>query len=786
MSRATRTLLLLYLVLLILPTPWAAAQGLPDVDADGVEDVLDNCSIISNADQADIDADRTGDVCECGDASGNGRVDIVDWAVLGRCAAGLGSCDPLCDVTDDAVCDGSDPGPLRGYLAGLVAKGDLLCPQRPLLSDLPIAPDEENPPVIEFDPLPPGFIRDDPLDYGTGDFTLDPGPDPRLPAIGGTAANSGEALDFVDSTTPVESTAPVVQRLDAWIIETAEGRYADVSLGPFLVRVLAAGSPTAVSGPPADVELFAPTWALEELQFVKTLNIGTDPASGGPLFSVSSVAIQDTGGTPIDQDGGFDLQYQPSACDEKAVLEYTKTGPLAPGMPPLNFPEISGCSDERCVLALTGWVSAHNNAWRAKQMIDFADQQDKYYRSFIWGQPGLKQNGLKATLESSPEYWFGGYAGYRFDAIDNGIGKLSSMMETLKTGGLTIDLSCPDAGSDPGNVCFTTEASAHHWIRSNIALCDGFFALENDDGDPITYWFRAHTLSHELMHHRDVDFVKDGQPRTRAVQDKHIHGHGNSCIFDVSTISFYGKTNVRELATYENLQQGNCKHREKAFGNNDTWAYFVTRIGDLVHRQILWSWPAPAQPTPQPPDCDQPGDEGCQCAVTLDFGEGSDPDGDYRIDRYCPDADNPLSCIKTKFNASDTVGVCVDCEELRGPGCECDGGRPCDQGSCFGDDTFGGGVGHCYVDPIPDWVCLADCKRLFNDDDAYCYHEALGGARCYDSGCSEPEAEACFLQGKTCRDSACVVECSSEQDCDALGYPPAFICSPQGRCAFPL
>jgi hypothetical protein len=130
-------------------------------------------------------------------------------------------------------------------------------------------------------------------------------------------------------------------------------------------------------------------------------------------------------------------------------------------------------------------------------------------------------------------------------------------------------------------------------------------------------------------------------------------------------------------------------------------------------------------------------------------------------------------------------GVCVDCEEFRGPGCECDEGLPCDKGECFGEDTFGGGgTGHCYVAPAPSWVCLADCERLFNDPGAYCYQEALGGARCYDSGCSEPEAKTCYPQGRVCRDSLCVLECVNQQDCAALGYPPAFACI-ANRCEFP-
>jgi hypothetical protein len=762
-----------------------AQGGPPDADDDGVEDIVDVCSIVPDPLQADANGDGDGDLCECGDADGSGVLSVRDWATLARCTAFLGTCGPLCDVTADAVCDGADAPPLRGHLVSLVAKEDLRCAQRRLVSEIPEQAEEEEPPTHDLDPLPPGYSLDDPLLYGTDDLVQDPGPGPRRPAIGQTLANTGDRLAF-RTAVPTASVANVVQPLDSAIVETPLGRWADVFLGPYLIRVLAAGAPPSFppGGPTPELLLSAPSHALEDLVLTKTTEVSTDSGSGGQVFAVTGVALTEaTSGAPLDQQGGLALEYPPTTCEEKAVAEFSKAGPLVPEMPPVHFPPVGSCSDAECVLALTGWISAHHNAWRAQQMLDYVAGQNAYYRSFIWGQPGLTQNGNPTTEESSPEYWFGHFADYRLDAIRSGIGKLRDMFDTLKTGGLAINLYCPTVA---GNLCFTSAASAHHVVRSDVALCDPFFILEDPNGDPVTYWPRAQVSTHELMHHRTVEFTKDGNNLSRAVQDTHLHGHGDLCISDVSTVKFYGKGRVRELATYFNSEQGNCKHREKAFGNNDSWGYFVTRIGDLVHRKIMWTWPAPAAPTPQPPDCDEPGVEACQCAETLPFGEGSDPDGDAAIDEYCPDDETELSCINTKFNASSTVGVCVDCEEFRGPGCECDSGQLCDQGDCFGEDTFGGGgTGHCYVNPIPPWVCLADCERLFNDPAAYCYHEALGGARCYDSGCSEPEAESCFLQGKVCRDSACVIECVNQQGCTALGYPPAFECI-ENRCEFPL
>jgi hypothetical protein len=43
--------------------------GSPDFDADGVLNAVDNCPLVSNADQADADRDGTGDACDADDTS---------------------------------------------------------------------------------------------------------------------------------------------------------------------------------------------------------------------------------------------------------------------------------------------------------------------------------------------------------------------------------------------------------------------------------------------------------------------------------------------------------------------------------------------------------------------------------------------------------------------------------------------------------------------------------------------------------------------------------------------
>ena len=148
----------------------------------------------------------------------------------------------------------------------------------------------------------------------------------------------------------------------------------------------------------------------------------------------------------------------------------------------------------------------------------------------------------------------------------------------------------------------------------------------------------------------------------------------------------------------------------------------------------------------------------------------------------------------TKFNASDTVGICTKCDNFRGGGCECDTNRPCDKGDCFGDLTSNGklGVGHCYESPPPAWACLADCKSLYNSDVARCYYDHPSGkARCIDGLiCEEIEESGCYDQGKVCFDGSCITECVTTDNCRYdglpneldLDYPSYFTCSQQLFC----
>lgn len=104
----------------------AAATG--DQDGDGVEDALDNCPITSNSAQTDSGGlasalpDGIGDVCQCGDANGDGWVDEADVIALRSFLAGSPGALPApqkCDVGGGASCDLEDSVRLLRALEGL-------------------------------------------------------------------------------------------------------------------------------------------------------------------------------------------------------------------------------------------------------------------------------------------------------------------------------------------------------------------------------------------------------------------------------------------------------------------------------------------------------------------------------------------------------------------------------------------------------------------------------------------------------------------------------------------
>lgn len=477
-----------------------------------------------------------------------------------------------------------------------------------------------------------------------------------------------------------------------------------------------------------------------------------------------------------------------SSCQQDGLDLFRQGGTVESSMPPVDFPRVA--CEGRCRPVHRAWAHAHHHVWRARQVVHLiAAAEHREQRSYLWRQPGLGADDGKLGASTSPAYWFGPYSDERLATVKDALDKLWGIFTSNRTGGIEVRLKCPNPHTETGNVCFTAEPSAHHWVKGYVNLCSGFFntggvgfaGSHSDlcDGD----CNRARLVAHELLHHL---FVRQGGIWV-AVQDTHYHGHGLGCGLSPSTEAQYGEGRIRHLASYRNSNGNRCGHPERNLRNNDTYAWFAMAIGERIYNGRMVAWPAPARPTPVPPEECELGTAGCRCESASAHPDNTyfEPDGDADEESWCYDHDGEASCVETAFGAGNEIGICTKCEAERGPGCECDLERPCAVGSCFGDDTFGGGVGRCWKEPPPPWACLADCERLYNDPGAYCYYDyPAERGRCMDSSCPRPEAFACAEQGKVCRYGECIVECTSNADCRELGYPEYFECSSVSRCEY--
>jgi hypothetical protein len=95
-------------------------EGMPDTDGDGILDCLDNCPLVSNPDQADLDGNGIGDVCDNPDEDEDGAFDWRDNCPTvynpdqrDTDSDDLGdACDP--DMDSDDIPNGMDNCPLVG------------------------------------------------------------------------------------------------------------------------------------------------------------------------------------------------------------------------------------------------------------------------------------------------------------------------------------------------------------------------------------------------------------------------------------------------------------------------------------------------------------------------------------------------------------------------------------------------------------------------------------------------------------------------------------------------
>jgi hypothetical protein len=79
-----------------------------DGDADGAGDVCDNCRVFANPTQADVNANGIGNACECGDQTGDGRVNVQDLVAINLAIFTPSLATPLCDTNNDGQCNVGD------------------------------------------------------------------------------------------------------------------------------------------------------------------------------------------------------------------------------------------------------------------------------------------------------------------------------------------------------------------------------------------------------------------------------------------------------------------------------------------------------------------------------------------------------------------------------------------------------------------------------------------------------------------------------------------------------
>jgi hypothetical protein len=89
-----------------------------DTDGDGIPNATDRCPAFASADNTDVDGNGRGAPCECGDQTGDGRVNVSDIVGINvrlftpspppLCGPGISNPCSLCDADNNNLCNVSD------------------------------------------------------------------------------------------------------------------------------------------------------------------------------------------------------------------------------------------------------------------------------------------------------------------------------------------------------------------------------------------------------------------------------------------------------------------------------------------------------------------------------------------------------------------------------------------------------------------------------------------------------------------------------------------------------
>lgn len=105
-------------------TPGADAQGATDTDLDGIDDTLDNCVDIANADQRDSNGDGYGNVCD-GDLDNDNDIDDSD---LDQMKSAFFGTDADADMDGNGSVDFLDLGRMAAQYGGMPGPKCAFCP----------------------------------------------------------------------------------------------------------------------------------------------------------------------------------------------------------------------------------------------------------------------------------------------------------------------------------------------------------------------------------------------------------------------------------------------------------------------------------------------------------------------------------------------------------------------------------------------------------------------------------------------------------------------------------